>query len=56
MKMTFNKTCIALGLCGLMLTGCESTRAKRIDPAGTQTITTIKRLDIYRKIYLKNIF
>ncbi|HCD33182.1 MAG TPA: penicillin-binding protein activator LpoB [Phycisphaerales bacterium] len=46
MKMTFNKTCIALGLCGLMLTGCESTRAKRIDPAGTQTITTIKRLDI----------
>jgi len=36
----------ALTLGGLMLAGCESTGAQRIDPAGTHTITTIKQLDI----------
>lgn len=47
MKQNLTQKMIAsVALCGLLLTGCESTRAKRIDPAGTQTITTIKRLDI----------
>ncbi|MFG0248723.1 MAG: hypothetical protein ACF8OB_07535 [Phycisphaeraceae bacterium JB051] len=29
-----------------MVVGCESTGARRIDPAGPETITTIRRLDI----------
>ncbi|MBL4700763.1 MAG: hypothetical protein JKX85_05840 [Phycisphaeraceae bacterium] len=36
----------ALAFGGLMLAGCESGNARRIDPAGTQTITSIKHLDI----------
>lgn len=46
MTKTLYTSLIALGLCSLIVTGCETTGARRIDPAGTETITTIKRLDI----------
>lgn len=45
-RHTFKPLMIGLTLSGLLLVGCESRNARRIDPAGPETITTINRLDI----------